>query len=35
LRRIIDDNQVSDALLGEVPAYHPPTLCHPRPDAGT
>ena len=35
MRRIIDDNQVSDALLREVPAYHPPTLCHPRPDAGT
>lgn len=34
LRRIIDEAQVSDALLREVPAYHPPTLCHPRPDAG-
>ncbi len=34
-RRIIDENQVSDALLREVPAYHPPTLCHPPTDAGT
>jgi beta-glucosidase/6-phospho-beta-glucosidase/beta-galactosidase len=35
LRRIIDDNQVSDALLRDAPAYHAPTLCHPRADAGT
>ena len=34
LRTIIDANQVSDALLGSVPAYHPPQLCHPRADAG-
>lgn len=32
-RQIISAGEVSDALLGSLPAYQPPRLCHPR-DAG-